>query len=247
MKFPNLEIYNENDQDMDFIRDVEFYEDCRTALIESYGEVDLAAEILVRRKYKDHSFLELSESVGSINEFLGNRIKNFISRGLGGGISKIDSALKRMRELEDNFITRENRLEKEYIEGFNQLVRLKNSNGDKESMRPINTKLQGIEKELIDSVHNYNISMKTLEDEVDAFVKKSNRKSRYYSLKRAKDSADSKKRRAALKYELSRFRDPEMEKMGKSLFNTTNTALAQSDEAEEELKAQRNAIISGTV
>lgn len=230
---------------MKFINNLQFYEDCKNALVECFGEEDLAAEFLKNTKYKDESKLSLLESVSSVNEKFGDKLRNILSRTFGGSISKIDGIIAKMREAENDFIERENKIEREYIQLFREFVKTKFTRDyDKERLGPMNARLSELEGQMRNLVKGYSGTMDELEKQIDVITKRNSRRADYYNLKRAQDAAEAKKKRANYKYELSKYQDdPELQERINSIFGSAKKAQEESQQAEEELK-QANARVS---
>lgn len=223
---------------MKFISNLQFYEDCKNALVECFGEEDLAAEYLKNTKYKEESKLSLLESVSSVNEKFGDKLRNLISKSFGGSISKIDVIISKMKEVENDFIERENKIEREYIQIFRDFVKTKFTRDyDKERLGPMNARLSELEGQMRNLVKGYSGTMDELERQIDVLTKRNSRRSDYYNLKRAHDSAEAKKKRADYKYELSKYKnDPELQERINAIFGSVKKAQEESQQATEELK-----------
>jgi len=223
---------------MKFINNLQFYEDCKNALVECFGEEDLAAEFLKNTKYKEESKLSLLESVSSVNEKFADKLRNILSKTFGGSISKIDVIISKMRDAENDFIERENQIEKEYVQLFREFIKTKfTKDYDKARLGPMNARLSELEGQIRNLVKGYSGTMDELEKQVDIITKRNSRRADYYNLKRAKDAAEAKKKRANYKYELSKYKDdPEMQQRIDSIFGSAKKAEEESQQAEEELK-----------
>ena len=218
---------------MKFINNLAFYEDCKVALIECYGEVNVAVEYLRNTKYKTTTTYNLLESVNAVKEGLGDKIINGISKHIGGDISKLDSILKKMDKAENDFIDRENKVETEYIQLFRELVHLKYKATDKSRMGPVQIRLGELESQMRGLIKSYNSIMEDLEKEVDIICKGSNRKADYYNLKRSRDSAEAKKKRADNKYALIKYQEnPNVQQQVSSIFGTAEEAKKKSEEVQ---------------
>jgi len=215
---------------MNFINNLKSYEDCKLALIECYGEVELAAEYLRNTKYPDSTIYNLRESVQAVKEGWGSKIMNGLSKHLGGDVSKLDTILKKMDETENKFVDRENKIETEYTQLFREFVHLKFKAQDKSRMGLVQVRLQELESQMREIIRSYNSIMDDLEKEVDIITKGSNRKADYYNLKRSRDSAEAKKRRADNKYKLTKYQDNShiQQKVGE-IFGTPEEAQKEAE------------------
>ena len=221
---------------MRLIHNLEFYEYCKKNLVECFGDENLAVERICSKNSK-YSSLYLLESLSSIKESLGSKLINLVSKKLGGTIHKIDAIVARMKTAEDNFIERENRIEKEYIPLFRNLVYLKYKATDKSKIGVVQGRLQELEAFMRDLVNSYNSIMEDLEKQINIITKENNRRIDYYNLKRSRDSAIAKKKRAEYKYKLVQGEhDPDVAKKIEELFGAPDVAQADAKHAEEVLK-----------
>jgi len=161
---------------MELLENFVFYSDCKEAIIESYGDVEIAKSKLKKSKYGNIEDHVLEENLLSIKESLGDKILNFFSKRLGGDVRKLDKIIAAMKEEEIRFV--------------------------KDEQNIIILKLTNLQKFIKDLVKSHNSIMDDLEKQVDIITKKNNRKSDYYNLKRAQDSVDTKKMRAEFKKKL---------------------------------------------
>jgi hypothetical protein len=187
---------------MELLENFNFYEDCKNAIIESYGNVDVAKMKLMNGKYSDVNEDVLCENLHRINEGIGDKIMNFLSRNLGGDVGKIDKILQGMKEEETKFITDEHEAENKFYKLSAALAQLRSDKADKTELDSIRVKLVKIQKLLRDLVSSHNSIMDDFEKQVNVLTKKSNRKAEYYNLKRAEDSVETKKMRAEFKKKL---------------------------------------------
>jgi len=228
---------------MKFINNLKSYEDCKIALIECYGDVELAAEYLRNTKYTSSTTYNLLESVQAVKEGLGSKILNSLSKHLGGDISKLDSILQKMDDTENKFVDRENKIETEYIQLFRELVHLKFRAQDKSRMGPVQLRLQELESQMRGLIKSYNTIMDDLEKEVDIITKDNSRKADYYNLKRSRDSAEAKKKRADNKYQLTKYQtDTNIQQKVADIFGTPEEAKKEAEEVQNQVQQIQNKI-----
>ena len=215
---------------MELLENFNFYEDCKNAIVESYGNVDVAKMKLMNGKYSDVSEDVLCENLHRINEGIGDKIMNFLSKKLGGDVSKIDKILQGMKEEEIKFITDEHEAENKFYKLSAALAQLRSDKADKTELDSIRVKLIKIQKLLKDLVSSHNSIMDDFEKQVNILTKKNNRKSEYYNLKRAEDSVETKKMRAEFKKKLLTASDEE------GYLKGIQDILGDPKKAEDELK-----------
>ena len=226
---------------MELINNISFYEDCIDALHECFGDEKIAVDFLRNRKYSSVSSQSLTYSVSLIKESMGDRLLNSISKKLGGSIHKIDSILAKMKSSENTFIEEENKLEISYIQLFRQFLRLKDAGTSKENLTKILTELQKIEVLLRKLVENHRNYIFSLDKEIDELAKGNNRRAEYYNLKRLADSAETKEKRAQLKYNLTKYKDsPEIIKQMDSVFGSSADAKKDADNASNKSEDAQN-------
>lgn len=218
---------------MKFINNLTFYEDCREALIECYGDIDIAVEYLHNRKYGDTTIYVLKESLLAVNEGLGDKIINALSKKLGGSISKIDPIVNKMNKAESTFVEREYQIESEYIKLFREFVHLKYRATDKSKMGPVQSRLQELESQMRQLIRSYNTIMDELEKQIDILTRSNNRRADYYNIKRAKHSVEAKEKRATYKYNLVKYIDtPEVAERIDNVFGSADDAKKDAEEAQ---------------
>jgi hypothetical protein len=181
-------------------------------------------------KYSDVSEDVLCENLHRINEGIGDKIMNFLSKKLGGDVSKIDKILQGMKEEEIKFITDEHEAENKFYKLSAALAQLRSDKADKTELDSIRVKLIKIQKLLKDLVSSHNSIMDDFEKQVNILTKKNNRKSEYYNLKRAEDSVETKKMRAEFKKKLLTASDEE------GYLKGIQDILGDPKKAEDELK-----------
>ena len=229
---------------MKFINNHILFEDCKESLISCYGDIEIATKILNVTKYQKYRYKDLLGYVTSIEESFSSNIKNLISRKVGGNISKIDNILNLIKDCENTFIEKENSLEKEYIRLFSTIAYIKYNQKDRGSLSSINNRLTEIIKELSDSVDSYNVTMNELEGKIDSIIKKNSRLSNYYNLKRAKDSTETKKKRAIYKYHLAKSQNDNIDQSIKDIFGDAESAQRDEIEAKRKLAKEKSRIIA---
>jgi hypothetical protein len=185
---------------MSIINDFRFYSDCKSSLLESFGDVEIAKSKLTSKGYEDNE--DLDETLMAIKESLGDKILNFFSRNLGGDISKLDDLLQDMKEEEIRFINDEHESESKFYKLSSALAQLKKDKADQSEVAQYVDKLNKLKKLIKDLMASHNSIMDSLEKQVDIITKKNNRKADYYNLKRAEDSVETKKLRAEFKRKL---------------------------------------------
>lgn len=187
---------------MKLVENFKSYSDCKEALIESYGDIDIAKNKLIKKGYSSQDVDDLEESLNAIKESLGDKIINFFSKNLGGGISKIDKLLRDMKEEETRFIHDEHEAESKFYKLSTALSQLKKDNADKSETDQYIVKLNKIQKLIKDLLSSHSSIMDSLEKQVDVLTNKNNRRSEYYNLKRAEDAVETKRLRAEMKKKL---------------------------------------------
>lgn len=187
---------------MQLLEKFDFYTDCKEAIIESYGDIDIAKSKLKKSKYTNVEDHILEENLQSIKESLGDKIVNFLSKKLGGDIRKLDKIISSMKEEEVRFVKDEHESESKFYKLSSALARLKRDKASQEEQNIIILKLNNLQKFIRDLVKSHNSIMDDLEKQVDIITKKNNRKADYYNLKRAQDSVETKKMRAEFKKKL---------------------------------------------
>jgi hypothetical protein len=187
---------------MKLVENFKSYSDCKKALIESYGDIDIAKTKLIKSGYSVEDVEGLEESLNVIKESLGDKIINFFSKNLGGDISKIDKILADMKNEEIRFINDEHSAESKFYKLSTALSQLKKDKADKSETDQYVVKLNKIQKLIKDLVSSHSSIMDSLEKQVNILTDKNNRKADYYNLKRAGDSVETKKLRAAFKKKL---------------------------------------------
>jgi hypothetical protein len=228
---------------MKLIKNIEFYEECKNALVEAFGETELATKILMEKGYSEYSFHDLKENVEKINESFGDKILNFISKSLGGDVSKIDKVMAQMKDEELDFITKEHQTEKEFISLHNSLVRLKSQKAPKDQIESVVFSLKKCEKRMKDLISFHKSIMDDLEKQIDILTKKSNRKAEYYNYKRAKDSVETKKKRAELKYSLTQGLQDDQPIPGLStIFGTADAAQKDYEKSQATLAKEESTL-----
>lgn len=186
---------------MQLLENFHFYTDCKDAIVESFGDIDIAKTKL-GKKYSDIEEHVLEENLSFIKESLGDKILNFFSKSLGGDIKKLDQIISNMKEEEIKFVKDEHEGESKFYKLSSALARLKRDKASSEEQKVLIVKLTQLEKYLRDLIKSHNSIMDDLEKQVDIITKKNNRKADYYNLKRAQDSVETKKMRSDLKNKL---------------------------------------------
>ena len=187
---------------MNIINNIEFYLDCRNAIIDSYDNLDIAEKILSEGKYSHIDLSIIEENLIFIRESIGDKIINYVSKKIGGGIDKLDKIISAMKDEELKFIKDENENESKYYKLSTVLAHLRKNHAERTEQDVIRVKLSKLEKLIKDLLYSHNSIMSDLEKEVEIIIGKNKRKSEYYNLKRAIDSVETKKMRAELKKKL---------------------------------------------
>jgi hypothetical protein len=223
-----------------------FYTDCKNAIIESYGDLEIATMKLRRSGYSDVADDILQENLCSIKEGLGDKIMNFFSKNLGGDVHKIDKILRDMKEEEVRFIKNEHESESKYYKMSAALAQLKRDKASQNEQAVIIDRLNKLAKLLKDLVRSHNSIMDELEKQVDIITKKNNRKADYYNLKRAEDSVETKKMRAEFKRKLAE-EDGDAEYLAgvHKILGDPKKAQKDLEDAEKNLKKEKEIIGAG--
>lgn len=231
---------------MELLNDFKSYEDCKEALIESYGNVDIAKIKLKRGRYSHIHEDVLEENLKAIKEGLGDKIINFFSKALGGGIAKLDKILADMKDEEINFIKSENEAESKFYKMTSALAHLKKIGATRDEQNVIHVKLSKLQKLIKDLISSHNSIMDDLEKQVNIITKESNRKSEYYNLKRAEDSVETKKMRAEFKKKLvSQDDEGDYLREVQKILGTPEDAQKDLEKAENKLAKEKERIGAG--
>jgi hypothetical protein len=225
---------------MRLVENFKSYSDCKEALIESYGDIDIAKTKLIKKGYSPE---DLDESLNAIKESLGDKIINFFSKNLGGGISKIDRILRDMKEEEIRFSRDEHEAESKFYKLSTALGQLKKDRADKSETDQYVIKLNKIQKLIKDLVSSHSSIMDSLEKQVDVLTNKNNRRSEYYNLKRAEDAVETKKLRAEFKRKLiSQEDDSEYLKDIQKILGSPKDAEKDLEKAKDALAKEKGEI-----
>lgn len=228
---------------MKLVENFKSYSDCKKALIESYGDIDIAKTKLIKSGYSVEDVENLEESLNVIKESLGDKIINFFSKNLGGDISKIDKILADMKNEEIRFINDEHSAESKFYKLSTALSQLKKDKADKSETDQYVVKLNKIQKLIKDLVSSHSSIMDSLEKQVNILTDKNNRKADYYNLKRAGDSVETKKLRAAFKKKLvSQEDDSEYLKDIQSILGDYKSAEKDLEKAKRDLAKEKGEI-----
>ena len=219
---------------MSIINDFRFYSDCKSSLLESFGDVEIAKTKLTSKGYEDNE--DLDETLIAIKESLGDKILNFFSKNLGGDISKLEGILQDMKSEEIKFINDEHESESKFYKISAALAQLKKDKADQSEVAQYVDKLNKIKKLIKDLMSSHNSIMDSLEKQVNIITKKNNRKADYYNLKRAEDSVETKKLRAEFKKKLiTQAEDSEY-------LNDIQKILGNPKDAEKDLNDAKDAL-----
>jgi hypothetical protein len=161
---------------MKLVENFKSYSDCKKALIESYGDIDIAKTKLIKSGYSAEDVEGLEESLNVIKESLGDKIINFFSKNLGGDISKINKILADMKNEEIRFINDEHSAESKFYKLSTALSQLKKDKADKSETDQYIVKLNKIQKLIKDLVSSHSSIMDSLEKQVNILTDKNNRK-----------------------------------------------------------------------
>jgi chromosome segregation ATPase len=228
---------------MKLVENFKSYSDCKKALIESYGDIDIAKTKLIKSGYSVEDVEGLEESLNVIKESLGDKIINFFSKNLGGDISKISKILADMKNEEIRFINDEHSAESKFYKLSTALSQLKKDKADKSETDQYIVKLNKIQKLIKDLVSSHSSIMDSLEKQVNILTDKNNRKADYYNLKRAGDSVETKKLRAAFKKKLvSQEDDSEYLKDIQSILGDYKSAERDLEKAKRDLAKEKGEI-----
>jgi cancer susceptibility candidate protein 1 len=228
---------------MKLVENFKSYSDCKEALIESYGDIDIAKTKLIKKGYSTQDVEDLDESLNAIKESLGDKIINFFSKNLGGGISKIDKLLRDMKEEEIRFIKDEHEAESKFYKLSTALGQLKKDKADKSETDQYIIKLNKIQKLIKDLVSSHSSIMDSLEKQVDILTNKNNRRTEYYNLKRAEDAVETKKLRAEFKRKLvSQEDDAEYLKDIQKILGNPKDAEKDLEDAKKNLAKEKEEI-----
>lgn len=231
---------------MKLLEDFNFYTDCKEAIVESFGDLDIAKQKLKRVKYTHIEDHILEENLYSIKESLGDKIINFFSKALGGDVRKIDKLISSMKEEEIKFINDEHEGESKFYKLSSSLARLKRDKAGQEEQKVLMVKLNQLEKYLRDLIRSHNSIMDDMEKQVDILTKKNNRKSDYYNLKRAQDSVETKKMRADLKRKLvDGVEENEYAEKIQGILGNSKDAQSDLEKAKEKLAAEKEKLGAG--
>jgi DNA repair ATPase RecN len=228
---------------MKLVENFRSYSDCKEALIESYGDIDIAKTKLIQKGYSEQDVEDLDESLNAIKESLGDKIINFFSKNLGGGISKIDKLLRDLKNEEIKFINDEHEAESKFYKLSTALSQLKKDKADKSETDQYVVKLNKIEKLIRDLVSSHSSIMDSLEKQVDVLTNKNNRRSEYYNLKRAQDAVETKRLRADFKKKLvTQEDDAEYLKDIQKILGNPKDAEKDLEKAKENLAKEKGEI-----
>ena len=231
---------------MELLENFVFYSDCKEAIIESYGDVEIAKSKLKKSKYGNIEDHVLEENLLSIKESLGDKILNFFSKRLGGDVRKLDKIIAAMKEEEIRFVKDEHESESKFYKLSSALAQLKRDRASQDEQNIIILKLTNLQKFIKDLVKSHNSIMDDLEKQVDIITKKNNRKSDYYNLKRAQDSVDTKKMRAEFKKKLIEdVEDNEYLANIQKLLGTPKQADADLSKAKDQLAKEKENLGAG--
>jgi CRISPR/Cas system CMR-associated protein Cmr5 small subunit len=231
---------------MELLGNFVFYSDCKEAIIESYGDVDIAKAKLKKSKYSDIEDHVLEENLSFIKESLGDKILNFFSKKLGGDVRKLDKILAAMKEEETRFVKDEHESESKFYKLSSGLAQLKRDKASQNEQNIIILKLTNLQKFIKDLVKSHNSIMDDLEKQVDIITKKNNRKADYYNLKRAHDSVETKKMRAEFKKRLIEdVEDNEYLASIQKILGTPKQAEADLSKANDQLAKEKENLGAG--
>lgn len=231
---------------MELLENFVFYNHCKEAIIESYGDVEIAKAKLKKLKYKDIEDHVLEENLSLIKESLGDKIINFFSKNLGGDVRKLDKILADMKEEETRFVKDEHGSESKFYKLSSGLAQLKRDKVSTDEQNIIILKLTNLQKFIKDLVKSHNSIMDDLEKQVNIITKKNNRKADYYNLKRAHDSVETKKIRAEFKKKLIEdVEDNEYLVSIQKILGTPKQAEADLSKANDKLAKEKGNIGAG--
>ena len=230
---------------MQLFENFQFYSTCKQALIESYGDVELAKKKLKASGFDKMNDYDLEQNILFIKESLGDKILNFFSRVVGGDVDKLDSILIKMKEEETSFIKDENEAESKFYKLTAALAQLRKEGANPAEADVIRVKLNKVQKLIKDLISSHNSIMDDLEKQVNILTKKSKRKSEYYNLKRAEDSVETKKMRAELKKKLvTQEEDDEYLRNIRSILGTTDDAERDLEKAKKDYEKAKESLES---
>jgi len=230
---------------MKLIKDIQFYEECQNTLLEAYGSTDLAVRIISEKKNSTYSDYDIRRTIESINEGWGDKIVNFLSKHLGGDVSKIDTVVANIKGEEIDFITKEHELEKNFINHHSSLLQLRSQKAPKDQIERTIFTIKKCEKGLRDLISSHKGIMDDFEKQIDILTKNNSRKTEYYNYKRAKDSAETKKKRAEMKLSMvSTSNDDEILKELKKTFGSSDEAQKEYNNAKSDLEEQESKLIN---
>ena len=228
---------------MQLIENFGLYNDCKTALIESYGDIEIAKNKLKKSKHSNIDDLVLEQNLNAIKESLGDKLLNFFSKSLGGDISKLDKTLADMKEEEINFIQSEHESESTFYKMCAALARLKKDKADKSEQDIIRLKIAKLEKYIKTLLSSHNSIMDDFEKKINIIIKGNKRKTEYYNLKRAEDSVETKKMRAEYKKKLmDEEEDSEYLKDIQKILGTKDDAVKDLEKAKEEQAKRKDEV-----
>lgn len=231
---------------MELLENFVFYSDCKEAIIESYGDIEIAKSKLKKSKYGNVDDHILEENLSFIKESLGDKILNFFSKKLGGDIRKLDKIIASMKEEEIKFVNDEHESESKFYKLSSGLAQLKRDKASEDEQNIIKLKLTNLQRFIRDLVKSHNSIMDDLEKQVDIITKKNNRKADYYNLKRAQDSVETKKMRAEFKKKLIEdTEDNEYLASIQKILGTPKQAEADLSKAKDQLAKEKENLGAG--
>lgn len=167
------------------------FQKAKQILLENNRDIDKTALILKKSPlFKNTSDGEMISQLAQLNEGLGDSILNFISKNLGGDVSKLKDVLSQMKEQELKFNKEEYEI---YNEFYSLLQDQKALDKDKN-----NPDYQNLSRDIQQSRNALNIRLKeltkthheifnALEERVKDLTKDSSRKKKYFNAQRASD------------------------------------------------------------
>lgn len=170
-----------------------------------------------------------------IQESLGDGVKNFISKVLGGDISKLNNQIFQMRILEEQFIDEEHDLMSKYIRLKESGIKLSKYKdlASKEAIQKVNKSLYGLYQRILILAKSYQNDLNIFQNQAESLTHGNPRKIAYYNVRRAEDSVETKRMRWESWKELIRGLDPEsLEDLNKTFQQADTT----SDKVEMDYK-----------
>ena len=141
---------------------------------------------------------EIKESLLIINEGIKDNIINFISKKLGGDISKIKTILDQIKQIELKFNKEEIEIYSEFyriIEDEKQLEKDKSHPSHKEFFRELEQSKSLLNKRLNELNKTTSEMLDSLEYKAKELIENNERKKKYFNLQRASDVLETRKDR----------------------------------------------------